>query len=245
MEKRTLNDYSDGEAVSEDSIRVHQDSYKDKETLEKLYWEEGYSQYKISEMMGCSESTIYRWMSRHEIEKRSDDEAQLVKREEKEYADEDLLRKLHHEEKLPLYEIGEKFGVTGSCISYWMENFGIEVKDYHTKYDSFELGGHTPSWRGYPTIRVNGNNYIAEHQLVALAKGIPPEKIFKNTEYNIHHVNGMKCDNRPENLEIMKSSEHGRESLRLNQRSEEELYTFSEVKSLVQYMLNPTQYNTD
>lgn len=45
-------------------------SYKDKETLEKLYWGERKSTHDIAEQFGVSQRTVVYWMDKHNIERR-------------------------------------------------------------------------------------------------------------------------------------------------------------------------------
>lgn len=57
----------------------------------------------------------------------------------------------------------------------------------------------------YRKIRVNGiqmslHRYIAE---VKIGRKLLPNEV-------VHHINGDKLDNRPENLEVMSASEHSR-----------------------------------
>lgn len=49
---------------------------------------------------------------------------------------------------------------------------------------------------------------IYVHQLVAIADGAPPEKVFSEGEYHVHHRNNIPWDNRPENLELLDGREH-------------------------------------
>lgn len=52
--------------------------------------------------------------------------------------------------------------------------------------------------------------YAYIHQLVAIANGADPEKVFSGGEYVIHHVDGIKWHNVPENLQLSRSNEHTR-----------------------------------
>lgn len=58
--------------------------------------------------------------------------------------------------------------------------------------------------QGYVTILQSDGRRIGEHRIVAEAKigrKLLPGEV-------VHHINGMKLDNRPENLEVMTVSEH-------------------------------------
>lgn len=53
---------------------------------------------------------------------------------------------------------------------------------------------------------VKNGRYVAEHRLVAEKK---IGRYLTNDEV-AHHINGIKTDNRPENIEVMTKSEHSR-----------------------------------
>ena len=80
------------------------------------------------------------------------------------------------------------------------------------------LGPKNPNWKGGRTIASNGyvlvkaighhlahcTGYVYEHRHVAERKygrEIGPEE-------HIHHINGRKTDNRPENIEVLSAAEH-------------------------------------
>lgn len=58
-------------------------------------------------------------------------------------------------------------------------------------------GGTTKHERGYVYVRIDGK-YRAEHWVVVeelIGRQLLPGE-------NVHHINGVTCDNRPENLEL-------------------------------------------
>lgn len=83
-----------------------------------------------------------------------------------------------------------------------------------------QAGPSNPNWRGGRSIASNGyvlvkvgkghhladvRGYAYEHRLVAeekLGRRLMPSEV-------PHHINGIKTDNRPENLEVVSRSEHG------------------------------------
>lgn len=71
-------------------------------------------------------------------------------------------------------------------------------------------GGRYYNGNGYVLIyapahpRSRRNNYVLEHVLVAeqkLGRRLQPEEI-------VHHLNGIRDDNRPENISVLLRSEH-------------------------------------
>lgn len=59
---------------------------------------------------------------------------------------------------------------------------------------------------GYEEI-INGDDVCKIHQLVAIAEGHDPYKVFSRS-HHVHHINEIEWDNRPENLQLLSRSEH-------------------------------------
>lgn len=125
--------------------------------------------------------------------------------------------KMH--DPLPEEELREMYcrtGLTSKQIARYRDMTHRAVSDRLSKYG---LWGMRPAnftlepADGYPTISRTGvggkGRRIRLHQLVAIADGADPHKIFSG-KFDVDHINGCSIDNRPSNLRVMDKGEHGR-----------------------------------
>ena len=122
------------------------------------------------------------------------------------YRDPETLRRLYHGEGMTLQEVGDELGVAGSTVRTWMEKHGIE-RHYGNPYRvtiKTRKDGYVQWFNDYE----GKQRTCLVHQLVAIAHGADPHKVFSGGDYNIHHKNGIPWDNRPSNLDFVTSETH-------------------------------------
>jgi len=127
--------------------------------------------------------------------------------------DEQRLRELYWDEDKPLTEIAEKLDCHTSTVHYWMEKYDIDRRSSWAESSTIRCyAGPKSGGTRYTMVEhfVDGEYdcRIYSHQLVAIAEGADPERVFATDEFCTHHINGHEFDNRPSNLEVMTKRAH-------------------------------------
>lgn len=213
-QRMTMAEIADSAGTSFDTIRYYKDKFglsketakdrMDAERVERLYWDEGYSLADVGEVYDTGGVTVLNFMKDEGIPRRTPDQEKGDA-----WKDADRLRRLYWDEGLTLEEIGDKLGCDTTTVMNWMKRLGVErIKTPMEKpayYDTDQYGYER--WKS----KHNQRSYrVGVHQLVAIADGAEPYKVFSAGEYNVHHKNGVPWDNRPENVELLTKSEHGK-----------------------------------
>jgi transposase len=176
------------------------ESYKDEETLRRLYYDEGLTLAEVGERLGCSDRTVSYWMEKYNTGPAS---------KPKPYQDKEKLERLYHDEKMSTNEIADEWGVGESTILRWLKRHEIAIRRRGEGVSlalskspvrlftdrGYELWEHT--YRGE-------RDKIAVHRLLAVAKFGFSEVI----EKDVHHKDGVPWHNVYENLELLGHSEH-------------------------------------
>ena len=154
-----------------------------KALLHRKYILEDKSASQVGEELGINRKTIDRYLRYYRIKVKSRKE--IMKSRWKYYSEEERKEKTKHLKPIKKRQF-------------------VKDKVYGWK------GGKTRKKDGYILVRGYGhpntmsNGYVFEHRLIASQKlGRPLEKF-----EHVHHLNGIKDDNRPENLEIINGSTH-------------------------------------
>lgn len=114
-----------------DISRLHDES-----ELRRMYVEQEMSFGEIADELGTSDSTVGRWIEKHEIETRdsnqdkSEADTELLK-------DADYLKKRYYEDGLTLKELGDEIGCSDDNVKYWLEKHDLGTR---SRSESFTDG---------------------------------------------------------------------------------------------------------
>jgi len=184
--------------------------YHNEGWLREKYHGEGLTLDEMGELCGVTGTTISDWMDRHGIEKLGRREAQRISGK---HTDREWLAEQYHGNERTLKSLADECDVDRVTILNWMERHNIPRRDA-TRHKRVSPAQFLTDHEGYELVRSKHSGVLKHarvHQLVAIANGSEPAKVFSDGEHQCHHVNGIPWDNRPENIEVLTEREHADE----------------------------------
>lgn len=107
-------------------------SYKDEETLRRLYWEDGLTMAEVAEELDCSAYTISTWMDKLNVETRDHAGNENTPK----HHNEQWLREKYVEESLSIGEISDLVNRDDETVRNFMEKFGIDRREKNEEHKS-------------------------------------------------------------------------------------------------------------
>lgn len=184
--------------------------YQEKTWLREQYVGQGKTLTEIASECDVTATTIGQWMERHGIDRRGHKEAQ---KPDKPYTDEGWLRREYVDNKRAMSAIADECDVSAAVILKWLRRFDIPTRSANEHQKTSPAGYQTmPHGYELATSKLNGDvSRVYIHQLVAIADGADPHKVFSKGKWHCHHKNSIRWDNRHGNIEFKRGEEHMRE----------------------------------
>jgi predicted DNA-binding protein YlxM (UPF0122 family) len=221
----------------------------------EMYTVKHLSPGSIAKLVGCDRDTIYRNLVKIGIQIRNHAEAAKYRDSKYEWSD---LRKLYIDDELSSPQIADIKGCDQQLVRYQCKRQGIPLRTISEglkiafkkgrKTSSFEKnpnykGGRRPHGEGYILLlmpdhhRAGKDGYVLEHIVVwEQVHGCPvPEG------YHVHHLNGIRTDNRPSNLVALSPRKHGLKRKTLDDSRKQKIRELEAEVSLLKRALEKSQ----
>ena len=175
--------------------------YRDPKWLKNEYKWKDKTQTQIANEVGVSPSTISNNVRKHGIVKQRNDEQ--------------ILHELYHNQNLSSTEIGEILDCDHTTVLDCLHRLEIKVEK-SPKECNISLTESGDDYKYFQHIFDGQKSVVYSHRLLAVAK-YGPDAV---CGMEVHHKNGVRSDNRYENITLMKPGEHQSHHVQSRERTE-------------------------
>ena len=209
--------------------RTRYKELSDRSWLEERYIDRLMSVDAIADELGCQKSSVARALKRNGIQARVHTSRFPL------LNDKEWLRAIYEDEKLSLNQIAAKAGSTSGNVHSALKCLGIKTRNNKEgvkirndrgdkKMPSKNITPGKSIRNGYILVHkpehpyAHQSGYILEHRLIMekhIGRYIEPDE-------EIHHINGIKKDNRITNLLLVNRSQHKQLHAMLNKSKKQE-----------------------
>lgn len=200
--------------------RKHQISEKDMEKAQILY-QQNYSFKEIERILAINGLALRYEFKKRNLPIRSRTEAVKIRAcKNLKTPSKERLEILYLKEKRSSTEIGKMYGVTGEAIRFQLDRYRISIRKTNDPVvisQKIRKGSDHPNWKGgvrmaggyimvlNPTHpRAQANGYV--HEAILVWENYHGEPFPNNCI--VHHINGIRDDNHPENIMPVTRSGH-------------------------------------
>lgn len=141
------------------------------------------------------------------------------------------LEQLYLKDEMTCPDIAKHLELKPSYIFYLVKKYGIPTRDRSSAVKNRKRGKDSPSYKG-GTVNKSGYRLINHDGKQRLEHRVVMEQVMGrklNLNESVHHINGNKLDNRPENLEIIDPVSHSK--LHAKERSEKGISNHSNLNN--------------
>lgn len=190
-------------------IELAEKPLRDAELMKSAY-EQGITQEEISKASGKGKSTVSQWMRRHGLTLSVDPEKYDIP-EHAPYLDRDLLEEMYILDRLSTLDIAAILDCSNATVSKYLREHGLKVRTRSEGQNIHHSGNPHAVALGMDSDNymrwTPGDDYISVHRLLAVSEwGVEAVKGMQ-----VHHKNGIRWDNRVDNLELLTNSDHQKE----------------------------------
>lgn len=181
---------------------------EERETLCKLYIDEGKSLSEIAAVYHVDKSTVHYWLKKLGIPRRKGGEGKIANVDGLQFKNKDWLTFHYVDKRLSIPVIATMTGLTIATIFNWLKRFGIPLRPIHEAAVKKEFH---PNWQGGITPlfqKIRGCSKMTHWRRAVLGRGknVCAECFATNTKVQVDHIKSLAIIVQTNNIETLEQA---------------------------------------